>query len=459
MKILGGVHQPDAGCIKLAGAPVIIGDVGDAIGLGIGFIHQELSVLDNLDVAANIFLGREPLMGGPLRLLDRRKMHAAARAYLDRLGLQVSTHALVRDLPIAHQQMVEIARALALEARIVLMDEPTSSLTASETGRLLQCVGELRARGVSVVYISHRLGEVAQIADRVVALRDGRNAGELSREQVSHERMVKLMVGRDLAPRPARALARGACIVEVDGLRSPAYPDAEVSFEIHAGEIVGFAGLVGAGRSEIARVIYGIERARAGRISLGGKPVEIRSPADAIRHGIYLVPEDRRKSGCITSMSVRENLTLPAISRMTRGGLIDFDAERRKATALRKTFAVKCAGIEQPLSALSGGNQQKVVLARWLSLEPRLLIFDEPTRGIDVGAKAEIYELMRRLSDRGVACMLISSDTEEVLGQSDRIVVMHEGCVAGILQREHFSEESIMHLAVGHRPHPLAAAA
>ena len=452
MKILGGVHQPDAGEIKVDGAAVAIHKVGDAIRLGIGFIHQELSVLDNLDVAANIFLGHEPLRGGGLRLLDRARIHADAQGYLARLGLKVSTHAPVRTLSIGQQQMVEIARALALEARILLMDEPTSSLTASETDALMRCIDDLRTRGVSVIYISHRLAEVERIADRVVALRDGRNSGELRRDEITHDRMVKLMVGRDLPSAAERNVALGETMLEARRLRSPAYPDAEVSFTIRRGEIVGFAGLVGAGRSELARVLYGIDRARGGDILVDGKPVEIRAPADAIRRGIYLVPEHRRQSGCITSMSVRENVTLPVVRRLARGGLIDLPAERRRAAQLRETFSVKCADIEQPLTTLSGGNQQKVVLARWLSLEPRVMIFDEPTRGIDVGAKREIYELMRKLAEQGVACMLISSDAEEVLGQSDRIIVMREGHVAGELPRAEFSEEAMMGLAFGQRP-------
>jgi ribose transport system ATP-binding protein len=458
MKILGGVHQPDAGRIEVDGAAVAIHKVSDAIGLGIGFIHQELSVLDNLDVAANIFLGHEPLRGGPLRLLDRARMHADAERYLARLGLQVSTHARVRTLSIGQQQMVEIARALALEARILLMDEPTSSLTATETEALMRCVDDLRAKGVSVIYISHRLTEIGRIADRVVALRDGRNSGELRRDEITHDRMVKLMVGRDLPSAAARNINLGGNVVEVRGLRSPAHPESAVSFAVRAGEIVGFAGLVGAGRTELARVLYGIDRPRGGEILVGGEPVDIRSPADAIRLGIYLVPEHRRQSGCITSMSLRENVTLPVVGRLARGGLIDLSAERRRAAQLREAFSIKCADIEQPLTSLSGGNQQKVVLARWLSLEPRLLIFDEPTRGVDVGAKREIYELMRTLAERGVACMLISSDTEEVLAQSDRIIVMREGCVTGELPRTEFSEEAMMGLAFGQHPARSAAA-
>ena len=449
MKTLGGVHQPDAGSIHVNGQPVTIRSVNDATNNGIGFIHQELNVLDNLDVAANIFLGREPVYGGPLRIIDQQQLHTNAKTYLDRLGTNIPTHTLVRELPIAYQQLVEIAKALSLETRVLLMDEPTSSLTLTETQRLMAVMQDLRGRGISIVYISHRLGEVKEIADRVIALRDGKNAGELAREEIDHDRMVSLMIGRDVVFRRPEVGTSAAQCLEVRNLRTQSYPDEAVSFDIATGEIVGFAGLVGAGRSEVARALFGVDPSLEGTIALNGTALKIGAPADAIRHGIYLVPEDRRTSGCVTAMSVRENMTLAALDNFVRGGLLDFAAERTATEQLRREFAVKCNDVEQRMESLSGGNQQKVILAKWLSHPARLLIFDEPTRGVDVGAKAEIYEFIRQLAARGIAIMLISSDMEEVLGESHRIIVMHEGAIAGILRREQCSEEAIMRLAVG----------
>jgi len=454
LKTLGGVHQPDEGAIFIDGKQVTIRSVNDAMAHGIGLIHQELNVLDNVDIAGNIFLGREPVCGGPLRLIDRRKIHADAAKYMKRLGIDVPTDTRVGDLPIAFQQMVEIAKALSMDTRILLMDEPTSSLTLSETETLLKITQDLRAQGVSIIYISHRLSEVKQIADRVVALRDGKNAGGLRREDIGHEQMVKLMVGRDLIYRKPATSPCGDPCIEVRNLRTQRYPKQAVSFSLGCGEIVGFAGLVGAGRSEVAQAIFGVDRPISGEIVMNGRPLPAGSPRVAIREGIYLVPEDRRRTGLVTSMTIRENITLPALGRYADAGLLKFRKERTEGERLSKELRVKCSSIEQRVSTLSGGNQQKVVLAKWLALEPKLLIFDEPTRGIDVGAKAEIYDLMRALAEKGVAVMMISSDMEEVLGESQRVIVMHEGSIAGLLDRSECSEEAIMRLAVGHHDTP-----
>jgi ribose transport system ATP-binding protein len=452
MKTLGGVHQPDEGEIFFDGKKVTIAIVADAIGLGIGFVHQELNVLDNLDVAANIFMGREPLVGGPLRLVNQRKMWADSEAYLKRLGLLISPKKLLSELSIAQQQMVEIAKALSQNARVIIMDEPTSSLTLAETDRLLATIRELRASGVSVIYISHRLGEVEQIADRAVVLRDGRNAGELTHGQIRHENMVALMVGRKLED----LFVQGKGVQEdgyfqVEGLRTSYRPHHRVSFEVAKGEILGFAGLVGAGRSEMAQAIFGVEPPLEGTVRLGRREVKIRNAREAINAGIYLVPEDRRHTGLITGMTVRENITLPGLKRYSRGMLISPAREEEVSKREVATLRVKTPSIETRAMNLSGGNQQKVVLGKWLSLEPKVIIFDEPTRGIDVGAKAEIYRLMRELADRGVIVIMISSDMEEVLGVSDRIAVMHEGDITGILVRERFSEKAIMSLATGRK--------
>jgi ribose transport system ATP-binding protein len=450
MKILGGVYEPDEGEILFEGRTVAVRSVAEATSLRVAFIHQELNVLDNLDVASNVFLGREPLRGGPLRLVDRAKMYREAEVYLRRLGLDVSGRAPLARLSIAQRQLVEIAKALSQEARLLIMDEPTSSLTLTETARLISVVSDLRSRGVSVIYISHRLGEVEQLADRVIALRDGRNAGQLAREEITHERMVRMMVGR--AVESFYAGAEGAAretFFEVRSLRTRRYPQHAVSFGVRRGEILGFAGLVGAGRSELARAIFGVEPPVGGALRLGGEPLRIRSPQDAIARGIYLVPEDRRRSGLIVEEAIRKNVTLPALRRYSSVGLVRGAEERRVANEVCKRLNVKSPSIEARVGNLSGGNQQKVVLARWLSLEPKVLILDEPTRGIDVGAKAEIYELTRRLAGQGVAIIMISSDMEEILGASDRVAVMHEGRLTGVLGREECSEESIMRLAVG----------
>jgi len=450
MKVLGGVHQPDAGEVLIDGAPVALRGVPDATRQRIAFIHQELNVLDNLDVAANVFLGREPVRGGPLRLVDRRRMEEETQKHLARLGLNVRPDAPLSRLSIAQQQMVEIAKALSQEARVLIMDEPTSSLTLSETARLLEVVKDLRAHGVAVIYISHRLGEVKEIADRAVVLRDGANAGELVRDEITHDRMVRMMVGRDIESFYQHPEGeKRPRYFEVESLCTERYPDQRVRFDVGRGEILGLAGLVGAGRSEAAQALFGVDPAVEARLMLDSRPLVIRSPRDAIRYGIYLVPEDRRTAGLIVDMPIRENVTLPELGRYAPAGLISFGREREGAKEVCARLNVKAPSVEVRAANLSGGNQQKVVLAKWLALDPKVLIFDEPTRGIDVGAKAEIYELMRKLAEAGVAIVMISSDMEEVINVSDRVAVMHEGRVTGVLERGDCTEENIMRLAVG----------
>jgi ribose transport system ATP-binding protein len=450
MKIAGGIEQPDSGEVLVDGAPVVVRDVHTATSLGIAFIHQELNLLDNLDVAGNVLLGREPTVWGPLRLIDRRKMHAIVHPYLAQLGLGISAETAVAGLSIAQQQLVEIAKALSLNARVLIMDEPTSSLTLAETSRLHEIVAGLRADGAGVVYISHRLGEVRAVADRAVVLRDGANVGSLARDELTHDNMVRLMVGRDIAAhvRSPRAAGRDDDF-RIEGLRTRRYPQQTVSFGISRGEILGVAGLVGAGRSEVAQAIFGVERPLAGRVLLDGSAIEIADPAAAIRQGLFLVPEDRRTAGLVVDFSVRENVTLPALGRYATHGLVSAAKERVGASAICNQLHVKASSIETKTAHLSGGNQQKVVLAKWLALGPKLLIVDEPTRGIDVGAKAEIYTLLRDLAQAGVAIVMISSDMEEILNMSDRVAVMHEGAITGTLARGECTEERIMTLAVG----------
>src|SRR5882672_5069952 len=449
MKILGGVHQPDEGVLNLDGKPVTFHAVSDSISQGIGFIHQELNLLDNLDVAGNVFLGREPVRGGPLRLLDYSKMQRETEVHLKRLGLNISSRTNLATLSLAQQQMIEIAKALSLHARLLIMDEPTSSLTLTETDRLLEVVRQLRSEGVSIIYVSHRLSEIQEVADRLTVLRDGANAGALGKDEITRERMVKMMIGRDLddfyvhpdsAPRPG--------YFEVKGLRTARFPKREVSFSVGQGEILGVAGLVGAGRTEVAQAICGIDKPQAGAMVLDQKPIEVQSPRDAVAQGIYLVPDDRRRFVLVIDMSVSENMTLPALERYSSQGIISRKAERKAAEEGVKKLNVKTHSVDARVGNLSGGNQQKVILAKWLALNPKVLILDEPTRGIDVGAKAEIYALLRALAREGVAIIAISSDMEEVLGISDRVAVMHEGSLTGVLERPNLNEEAIMRLAV-----------
>ncbi len=449
MKIIGGVYQPDDGEVLVDGKPVQINNVVDAMKLGIAFIHQELNVLDNLDVAANVFLGREPLTG-PFRLIDRKKIHADTEPYLKRLGLDVSSKTRLDRLPIAQQQMVEIAKALSLNARIIIMDEPTSSLTLTETERLLELVLELKKQGVSIVYISHRLGEVNSIADRVVVLRDGKNAGGLSRAEISHDSIVGLMVGREIKSFYVESNAKKTPgFLKVRNMRSSRYPTKQVSFDAGKGEILGFAGLVGAGRSEIMKAVVGLDRFATGEVFLGDAKLPVGNSRDAISRGIYLVPEDRRGEGLITGMTVRENVTLPSLNKFASMFLINRASESKVANEQIQSLKIKTPNAEARVVNLSGGNQQKVVLGKWLSMDPKVMILDEPTRGIDVGAKAEIYRIMRNLAEQGAVILMISSDMEEVLHVSDRVAVMHEGQITGVLDRADCKEENIMQLAVG----------
>ncbi len=458
MKVLGGVVSPTAGVIRIGGRDHATLTVNAAISAGIAFVHQELNLFENLDVAANVFIGREKRSGGPLQLVDNAWMHARVRPVLERLGADFAPDTLVEGLSIAQRQMVEIAKALSMDARVIIMDEPTSSLTISETERLLEIVADLKADGVSVIFITHRLGEVMACADRVVVLRDGRTVGELAREEISHAEMIRLMIGRDLKALyiPPRTAPRdGGC--DIVGAVTPAFPDRSVSLAVRHGEILGLAGLVGAGRTSLARTVFGVDRLQGGEIRMDGARVRIASPRDAIRHGIYLVPEDRKRSGLVLEMPIRENITLADLLHHSRMLLIDRGSEAKVARAQAARLSIKAPSLQMDAVTLSGGNQQKVVLAKWLAMQPRVVIFDEPTRGIDVGAKNEIYALMRGLADSGVAILMISSDMEEVIGVSDRIAVMHEGRVSGVLDRAQFSEDNVLRLAIGHELEPAEA--
>jgi ribose transport system ATP-binding protein len=449
MKILAGVQRPDSGRIVLDGAAVEIPSVHKALDLGVALIHQELNLAENLDVAANIFLGREPRRWG---FLDRAAIERGSRRYLEMVGLDVPPGALVERLSIGKKQLVEIAKALATNARILIMDEPTSSLSEHETETLFRVIKDLRSRGVSIIYISHRLREVEGMADRVVVLRDGRNAGELSGGDIRHERMVELMVGREVSlfggrlPRTA-----GPAVLEVEDLVVPANPGCRLSFTVRSGEIVAVAGLVGAGRSELLQALFGIHRPLGGTVRVGGRLLSPRSPLDAIAAGLALVPEDRKEQGLILEMTVRQNISLPSLRRnRLPGWFLNREQERRDAAAMVEKLRIRPADDARVVLNLSGGNQQKTVLAKWLLLQPRVLLLDEPTRGVDVGAKEEIYHLIEQTAAAGAGVLFVSSELPEVLGVADRILVMHQGQITGELNREGATEEAVMRLATGH---------
>lgn len=454
MKIIGGVIEPSSGIIEIDGVQRKSLTVLESMGAGIAFVHQELNLFDNLDVASNVYIGREPLYGGPFRLVDRKKLRSDVQPLLDRLGVDFTPETMVSDMSIAQRQLLEIAKALSLNSRLVIMDEPTSSLTLIETDRLLNVVAGLKASGVSVIFISHRLNELTKCADRVVVLRDGRVVGELAKGGISHGAMIRLMIGRDLkALYVPPADIPGEAVLKVSEARTTAYPTQTVSLSVRQGEILGLAGLVGAGRTELGRALFGIDSLISGSITLNGKVIQVDSPRQAIAHGIFLVPEDRKRCGLLLDFSIAENIALPNMQACSTSGLVNEGVVAANARRQRERLHIRAPSVDQDGSSLSGGNQQKVVLAKWLAMSPRVLICDEPTRGVDVGAKSELYQMLRGLADAGVAILMISSDMEEVIGVSDRIAVMHEGMISGFLERAEFSEHNVLRLAVGQSIH------
>ncbi|MBH5397666.1 sugar ABC transporter ATP-binding protein [Bradyrhizobium sp. CNPSo 4010] len=451
MRVLGGVVEPSGGVIRVDGTARGSLTVADAIKAGIAFVHQELNLFDNLDVAGNVFIGREPVHGGPLRLIDRKRMYADVAPLLERLGCDFAADAPLAELSLAQRQLVEIMKALSLDARLVIMDEPTSSLTLAETDRLMRTVAGLKAHGVSIIFITHRLNEVMQCADRAVVLRDGRVVGALTRAELSPAAMIRLMIGRDLKSLYVPPAAPpGDSVLDIVDAVTDTYPGRAVSLSVRRGEILGLAGLVGSGRTELARAVFGIDPLRDGAIILDGEPIRIASPRAAIEQGIYLVPEDRKGAGLLLDVSITENISLPDLASYMRFWLVDTARENDNAVRQRERLKIRAPDVRTAVGSLSGGNQQKVVLAKWLSMRPKVLIVDEPTRGVDVGAKQEIYGMLRRLTDAGVAILMISSDMEEVIGVSDRLAVMHEGAISGFLDRSQFSEHNVLQLAVGH---------
>ena len=448
IKILTGAVQPDGGEIALNDEILRHLVPRAARSLGIAAIYQQPALFAELTVAENIALGVEqPLRWGRV---DWRARRRRAIELLDRVGARIDPDAEAGALGMAQQQLVEIARALGADARLLILDEPTASLSRDDADNLLRVVRELRATGVGMIYISHRLEELPQIADRVTVLRDGKTIATRDMAEVNREQLIQMMVGRELsAVFPKRKVSLGDTVLELRGVGCGVSGTKDVNLRVRAGEIVGLSGLVGAGRSELARVVFGLTPADEGEILVRGTRVRIGSPADAISHGIAYVPEDRRRHGVVLDMAVSENITLAALSNLTRFGAFDFGRERELARDYTQRLGVKTASIRSLVSTLSGGNQQKVALSRWLVTRPSVLILDEPTQGIDVGAKSEIHALMTDLAERGVAILMISSELPEILGMSDRIAVMQGGTVVSIVERADATPERILARALG----------
>jgi rhamnose transport system ATP-binding protein len=447
VRILGGVHQPDAGTVAIAGDDVHLHGPRDARARGIAVIHQEPALFPDLDVAENVFMGRQPLDRS--RGIAWKQMYREVGELMQQLGVPLDPRAPVQGLSVADQQLVEIAKALSTDARVVVMDEPTAALSSRETDELFRIIKDLRGRGVAVLFISHRLEEVFALSDTVTVLRDGAHVITASAAELDTTALIRHMVGRELGDLfPKEAAEIGEPILEVRGLtREGVFRD--VSFALRRGEIVGLAGLVGAGRSEVARAIFGIDDLDAGEISRDGEPVRIGSPRAAMKAGLAFVPEDRQHQGLVLEMAIEDNATLPFLRRLSRFGLVNRRREREVAAEFTRRLQVKAAGLQLPVRALSGGNQQKVVIAKWLATDPKILILDEPTRGIDIGTKAEVHRIVSGLAAQGLAILLISSELPEVLAMSDRVLVMHEGRLTGEFSRDEADQETIMRAATG----------
>jgi rhamnose transport system ATP-binding protein len=447
VKILAGVHRPDAGAIYIDGRRTVLDDPGAARDAGIAIIYQEPNLFPDLSIAENVFMGRQPLRRG--RRIDTSAMHDKVAAVLDRLGVRLDPGRISRGLSIADQQIVEIAKALTLDARVIVMDEPTAALSAIEVERLFRVVRSLRAGGAAVLFISHRLEEVYTLCQRVTVMRDGAHVVTKPINGITSDEIVRAMVGRDVVNREAGTRRQGGQIV-LDVQRLSREGDfADVTFQIRAGEIVSLAGLVGAGRSEVACTIFGIERRDAGSVAVDGVPLKSGSPDVAMAAGVGFVPEDRRQQGLVMSMSVAGNIALASLARLRRHGLIRSSVERTFAADWAARLQLKYGRLTDEVSTLSGGNQQKIVLAKWLSRAPKLLIVDEPTRGIDIGTKAEVHRLLLDLADSGVAVLMISSELPEVLRLSDRILVMREGRLVAEFSGAEATEEGVVAAATG----------
>ena len=449
MKILQGVYRADGGSIRVNGAPVHISSIQSARAAGIGMVFQEFSLVPSLTVAQNIFLADEP--AGRFGLIDDRAAVAKARDVFADMEVSVNPKATVASLGTAYWQLTEIAKALAQNAQVLIMDEPTASLAKHETEALFDLIGRIKSRGISIIYISHRMDEIYRIADRITILRDGQRLLTESLAAVTPEQIVEGIVGKkiegQLNYRERQGLEQREALLEVSGLTSgPLVRD--VSFTVHAGEIIGLAGLMGSGRTELARTLFGIDKATSGTIRLHGEEVTINDPRDAIGHGLALIPEDRREQGLVLDHSVRENLLLPLLGKLHKGPLLDRKAGKALSSSLIERFAIKAANPSRPIRLLSGGNQQKVVIAKWLGTEPDVLILDEPTAGVDIGTKSEILDMVRALADAGKAVIVISSEYPELLAVSDRILILRDGSVTRELRRSEIVDEESLQLAV-----------
>ena len=447
VKILAGMHRPDAGMLRIGGEVVELHSPTHSQALGIAVVHQEPMLFPDLNIAENVFMGRHPR--DRFGRVDWKRMYREVDQLLTTLDVPLRSNMPVQGLSVAEQQLVEIAKALSLEARVLVLDEPTAALSAHEVTELFAIVRQLRERGVAILFVSHRLEEIAEIADRITIFRDGTHIVTATVDEISREEIIKYMVGRELSSLFPKSEAEiGEVVLDVRHLaRSGVFAD--VSFELRRGEILGFAGLVGAGRTEVAQVLFGIDRAESGEIWLKGKKRRIRSPQQAMEYGIAYVPEDRHQHGLVMDFSIVSNITLPILKQVSLLGLVDPRRERKIAADYSQQLQVRSAGIAQLVSALSGGNQQKVVLSKWLATNPSVLILDEPTRGIDVGAKAEVHRIISDLATRGLAIILISSELPEVLAMADRVVVMHEGHVTGTFPRSEATQERVMFAATG----------
>jgi len=445
MRILGGIIKRDSGEVFYQQKRVDFSSPVESISAGIAVIHQELSMLPTLNVIENIYMGRMENRFGKVLW---KKLENKTTEATHRVGLNIDPYILVHRLSISQRQLIEIAKALSINASLIIMDEPNSSLTQTETRQLFQVIRELKKQGISIIYVSHKIEEVLQISDRITVLRDGKYMGTIESSEASQNKIVQMMVGRELQREMERKEhATGEVLLEVRNLTGHRFHD--ISFHLHRGEILGFAGLVGAGRSEIARAIFGVDLYDSGEILLEGRPVRFQSPKQAIHNGLAMLQEDRKELSLFMGLPIWLNIAISRLPGLSPGGLIVKNRVNELVQKFIRSLNIKIASPEYPVSSLSGGNQQKTTLARWLATEPKILILDEPTHGIDVGAKAEIYKIMRDLADRGIGIMLISSELPEIVSITDRVVVMHEGKMTALLDREEMDEDTIMHSATG----------
>ena len=447
MKILTGVYTKDAGTVLVDGVEVNYKNPQEAEKAGIVFIYQELNVLFDLTVEENLFMGKEITKG--FGVVDKKAMHKKAQEVMDKMGVSIPVDAVMSDLSVGQQQMVEICKALMVDAKVLIMDEPTAALTQSETEALFRVMNSLKAKGVSIVYISHRMEEIWQMCDRITILRDGTYVGTEYIKDITMDDVVKMMIGREIGERfPARNVKIGEEVFRAEGLtHEKRFKD--VNFSVHAGEVLGVSGLMGAGRTEVMQAIFGELPLVSGKIFIGGKETVIKNPRDAIKAGIGFVTEDRKSEGLLLEKSIAENIEIANLGKVSNGVVLNSKKQAELVKRGIEEFRIRCFGPQHECNNLSGGNQQKVVLAKWIYTDPKILILDEPTRGVDIGAKKEIYDVINDMAAKGVAVILVSSELPEVLGMSDRIMVLHEGKVTGIIDGKTADQEKVMTLATG----------